>query len=98
MEPILEFTADLWLHAKGSWVFLTVPEDESEDIRELAPSFGGFGSVRVRVTIGESEWKTSVFPQRSNGLFVLPVKKPIRTKECIDVGDTVEVELALIID
>ena len=98
MEPILEFSSDLWLHPKGSWVFLSVPEDESEDIRELAPNFGGFGSVRVRVTIGESEWKTSVFPQSNNGLFVLPVKKPIRTKEAIDVGDTVHVELALIID
>jgi len=98
MEPILEFSADLWLHPKGSWVFLTVPEDESEDIRELAPNFGGFGSVRVRVTIGESEWKTSVFPQSNEGCFVLPVKKPIRSKEEIDVGDTVDVELALIID
>jgi len=50
------------------------------------------------VTIGESEWKTSVFPQSNKGCFVLPVKKPIRAKEKIDVGDTVEVELALIID
>ena len=98
MEPTLEFAADLWLHPKGSWVFLTVPEDESEDIRELAPNFGGFGSVRVRVTIGESEWKTSVFPQRNNGPYVLPVKKAIRSKEKIDVGDSVDVELALIID
>ncbi len=98
MEPTLEFSADLWLHPKGSWVFLTVPEDESEDIRELAPNFGGFGSVRVRVTIGETQWKTSVFPQAKQGPYVLPVKKAVRSKEKVDVGDTVEVELALIID
>lgn len=98
MEPILEFSADIWRHSNGRWVMLTVPEDESEDIRELAPHFGGFGSVRVRVTIGESEWKTSVFPQSNGGCFVLPMKKQIRTKEKVDVGDTVEVELALILD
>lgn len=98
MEPTLEFSAELWLHPKGTWVLLTVPEDESEDIRELAPDVGGFGSVRVRVTIGDSEWKTSVFPQRNSGPFVLPVKKPIRLKEKIDAGDTVDVELAILID
>ncbi len=98
MEPTLEFSADLWLHPKGSGVFVTVPEDESEDIRELAPNVGGFGSVRVRVTIGESQWLTSVFPQRNDGPFVLPIKKPIRAKEGIDVGDTVAVELAIVID
>ena len=98
MEPTLEFSADLWLHPKGSWVFLTVPEDESEDIRELAPNFGGFGSVRVRVTIGGTQWKTSVFPQANQGPYVLPVKKAVRSKENVDIGDTVEVELALIID
>ena len=98
MEPTLEFSAALWLHPKGSWVFLTVPDDESEDIRELAPVIGGFGSVRVRVTVGGSQWLTSVFPQRNDGPFVLPIKKPIRTKEAIDVGDTVDVELAIVID
>lgn len=98
MEPTLEFSAELWLHGSGRWVMLTVPEDESEDIRELAPNFGGFGSVRVRVTIGETQWKTSVFPQRNEGPFVLPIKKPVRKKEQIDAGDTVEVELALILD
>ncbi len=52
LEPTFEFTAPLWLHSSGSWVFLTVPEDESDIIRELAPHIGGFGSVRVRVSVG----------------------------------------------
>lgn len=98
MEPTLEFSADLWLHPKGSWVFVTVPEDESEDIRELAPEVGGFGSVRVRVSIGESQWLTSVFPQSNSGPFVLPIKKPIRIKEAIDVGDTVDIELTIVLE
>ena len=96
MEPTFDFDADLWLHDKGTWVFLTVPGDISEDIHELAPDPGGFGSVRVKVRLGGSEWKTSVFPQRNEGPFVLPVKKAVRTAEQIDVGDTVDVELTIV--
>ncbi|MEZ5228785.1 MAG: DUF1905 domain-containing protein [Acidimicrobiales bacterium] len=74
MEPTFEFDAPLWLHPGGSWVFLTVPEDESDVIRELAPHIGGFGSVRVRVEIDGHEWKTSVFPKKGR-TYDLPVKK-----------------------
>jgi hypothetical protein len=55
----------------------------------------GFGSLRVRATIGGSSWKTSIFPGSGGGAFVLPLKRPIRKAEAIDVGDvaTVTVEL-----
>ncbi len=98
MEPTFDFDAPLWLHSNGSWVFLTVPEDESEIIRDLAPDVGGFGSVRVRVSIGRTEWKTSVFPQKNAGPYVLPVKKDIRKRIGVDVGETVEVSLTVVID
>jgi len=47
------------------------------------------------VTIGNSTWTTSVFPDRSRGCYVLPVKKAVRKAEDIDIGDaaTVKVEL-----
>ena len=98
MEPTFEFPATTWLHPKGSWVFLTVPDDESEEIRDIAPHPGGFGSVRVRVSVGGSVWKTSLFPQRNDGPYVLPLKKDIRRRENIEVGDTVEVALTILID
>lgn len=79
-------------------MFLTVPDDESGEIREIAPHLGGFGSVRVRVAVGESVWKTSVFPQRNDGPYVLPVKKEIRRHESIDVGDIVDLALTILID
>ncbi len=98
MEPTFEFDAPLWLHSSGSWVFLTVPEDESDIIRDIAPRAGGFGSVRVRVNIAGQEWKTSVFPQKNSGPYVLPVKKDVRRRANIDVGDTVDVTLTMLID
>jgi hypothetical protein len=50
--------------------------------------------VRVRATIGTSTWTTSIFPGRQAG-YVLPVKRPVRVAESLDVGDvpTVIVEL-----
>lgn len=98
MDPTFTFDAELWLHSSGTWVFVTVPEDETDEIHEVAPHPGGFGSVRVQVQIGDSTWKTSVFPNSKSGCFVLPVKKAIRKAEGIDVGDTTTVELTVVMD
>ena len=54
----------------------------------------GFGSVKVTVRVGGSEWRTSVFPQKSGGWF-LPVKKAIQRAEGLAEGEPVEVELEL---
>lgn len=96
MNPTFEFGAELWLHSAGKWVFITVPLDESDEIRHITPSFGGFGSARVEAHIGDTVWRTSVFPDSASGCFVLPVKKPVRTAEQIDVGDDVSIQLTLL--
>jgi len=80
----------------ASWVFVTVPEDDSEDIRDASPLKAGFGSVRVAVQIGETRWKTSVFPDSESGCYVLPIKKAVRTAEDLDLGDVAQVDLELI--
>ena len=91
-----EFTAPLWLHQGGSWYFVTVPEEISEDIRDLTVGLRhGFGSVRVAVTVGRTSWRTSVFPDSTSGTFVLPVKKSVRTAEGLAAGAGVEITLEL---
>lgn len=98
-ELVLDFSAEVWEHVgEAAWFFLTVPVDESEDIRELAPPRRGFGSVRVGVTIGSTSWSTSVFPQSSSGCFILPVKKEVRRAEGIEAGDVVDVALRLVVE
>lgn len=98
MDPTFLFSAELWLHPSGTWVFVTVPEDESDEIHQVAPHPGGFGSVRVQVQIGDTEWRTSVFPDSKSGCFVLPIKKPVRTAEDLDLGDTVALQLTVLMD
>ena len=94
--PRYQFTAPLWLYpGEGSWYFVTVPEDISDDISALtAGRRKGFGSVRVSVTVGGSTWQTSVFPSKS-GSYILPVKKAIRTAENLIEDSPVVAELEL---
>ena len=71
------------------------PEDISDEINALtAGQRKGFGSVRVRATVGTSTWQTSVFPTKS-GEYVLPVKKQIRTSESLTEGTPVPTTLEL---
>jgi len=93
------FDAELWLweaRRHDSWVFVGLPAAESEEIRDLAGGLRrGFGSLRVRATIGASTWTTSIFPG-SDGGYVLPLKRPIRVAESLEVGDTATVAIDLI--
>jgi len=98
VNPTFEFPAELYLHSGGSWVFVAVPQDESDEIADVAPNVGGFGSVRVEVAIGASTWRTSVFPDSKRGVFVLPIKKPVRKAENIDVGDVIDLSLSVLMD
>ena len=79
--------------ANGAWVFVALPTDRADEILELETRRSGFGSVRVAVRIGTSEWQTSIFPSKDLGTYILPVKKSIRTQEMIDSGDIVEVTI-----
>ena len=85
------FAAELWIWdaaTKGSWFFVTVPEEVSDALRFEAGEPRGFGSVRVEATIGGSVWRTSVFPSSDQpGCYVLPVKKSVRSAEGIREGD-----------
>jgi hypothetical protein len=92
------FDAELWLwEGKAAWHFLTVPEDVSDDIEARTTGQArGFGSVRVRVTIGDTTWATSVFPDTKRQAYILPVKKDVRRTEGLETGSRVTVALELI--
>jgi hypothetical protein len=91
------FTSDLWeWSARDNWFFVSLPEAESADIREQPRPPRGFGSVRVRVTIGHSTWTTSMFPGVSGGSYALPVKASVRRAEGLAPGATVAVSVELL--
>ena len=97
---MITVTSLLWIwkgsDAAGRWFFITVPEEQSAEIK--AHAFGtrrGFGSVKVEARIADVVWRTSVFPLNSGG-YLLPVKAEVRRKADIGAGDEVTVELDLL--
>lgn len=97
MPEACRFSAALWRwQAQSGWFFVTLSEDASALVGERPRPPRGFGSVRVRATVGETSWTTSVFPDSDSGRYVLPVKKAVRSAEDVDEGDTVDVMLEVL--
>ncbi len=100
-------TAKLWIwstdKAPASWHFLTLDGEVAEAIDALALmrrlEFGrkrGWGSMKVRATIGETSWDTSIFPAKDLGGWLLPVKASVRKAEGVVAGDALEVAITLL--
>lgn len=101
MTERLIHTGTLWRWQGGnggSWHFLTIDGAAGEALsgtalmRRLEKTIGGFGSLKVTVRIGDSTFKTSVFPSKELG-WLLPVKASVRKAEDITEGDVIEVVL-----
>jgi hypothetical protein len=96
---VVTFDAELWIWESrhvDTWIFVSLPTDVSHQIRELVDGpRRGFGSVRVRATVGCSAWTTSIFPDSKRDCFRLGITRAVRSAEGLDVGDiaTVNVEL-----
>ncbi len=56
----------------------------------------GFGSVKVVARIGETEWKSSVFPQDKQSEWILLVSKKVMRAQDLAEGDPVMLNLALL--
>lgn len=90
-----EFTAELWLYqGHTAWHLMNLPKEESQQIKfYTSGTRRGWGAVRVLVKIGETEWKTSVFPDSKAGCYLLPVKKEVRKAEGLKAKDQVTAKI-----
>lgn len=93
-----EFTAPLlrWELNRASYHVVMLPEDISDEIAALPLPPAGFGSVKVRPTVGSQTWSTSVFPSSRDGVYWMPVKKLVMQREGLEVGSPVTVRLAVV--
>ena len=93
-----KFKSELWeWQGQGAWCFVSVPNQYYDEIRLVVSSpKREFGSVRVEANIRKTTWKTSIFPDTKSGRYLLPVKKDVRSKEAISVGDNVETVIRII--
>ncbi|MCB2088795.1 MAG: DUF1905 domain-containing protein [Sphingomonadaceae bacterium] len=105
MTETLTHTAPLtrWQGDKAIYHLLRIDGATAEAIAMHARlhrlEFGrqrGFGSVKVMAQIGETRWKTSVFPQDQSTSWILLVSKKVMRAEDLAPGDPVRVELELL--
>lgn len=91
----LEFSGDIWYwRGPAPFYFVRVPEEESRQIKELERLVTyGWGMIPVTARIGNTEWKTSLWPK--DGKYVLPVKDKVRKGEGLDEGQMVAVTLEI---
>ena len=101
----LSFIGPLWRwtgNGNGVWHFVTIDGAAGEALaatallRKLEGLGRGWGSLRVSVTIGETRWQTSVFPQRradGGAEWLLPVKASVRQAEALVAGEPLSLTL-----
>jgi hypothetical protein len=75
--------------------FVAVPPEECEELGEVAAEVTyGWGMVPVRVTLGDSEWETALWPRE--GGYVVPLRDWVREDEGVELGQVVEVRLDVV--
>lgn len=80
--------------AKATWYYTHLPKDTSDSIKfYTASNRRGWGAVPVNVTVGNTTWKTSIFPDKKSGCYLLFFKADVRKKEHISEGSIVDVRL-----
>jgi hypothetical protein len=92
---ILTFSGEIWYwRGPAPFYFVTVPEAQSEVLNAISEEVTyGWGMIPVFVKIGETEWKTSLWPK--DGGYIVPLKDMVRKAEKIDEGDTVTIQLTV---
>ncbi|WP_095011430.1 DUF1905 domain-containing protein [Tsuneonella mangrovi] len=105
MSETLSFAAPLtrWRGDRGTYHLVTIAGEAADQLAMHARlhrlEFGrsrGFGSVKVTARIGETHWKSSVFPQRKQSEWILLVSRRVMRAEDLAAGDTVRLELELL--
>lgn len=92
MKKTFSLQEKVWRYpGKASWYFLTIPANTAEEIDFLfAHAKKGFGSLKVTVTIGKTQWPTSIFPDSKSKGYLLPLKKSVRGAEKVRERDAVK--------
>lgn len=75
------------------YLFLPVPPEESEEIKEAARGLIYWGQVPVLVSLGDSEFRTALFPR--DGRYLVPMKVAVQRAEGVAEDAVVEIVMRL---
>lgn len=99
LKKDFKLRSEIWLYpGMSGWHFMSIPKKQSLEIKN---NFGfkarGWGSLPVKVTLGKTEWKTSIFPDKKSETYLLPLKADVRKKENIFKDQMVNFSIKLLI-
>jgi hypothetical protein len=88
-----EFDGPLWYwRGPAPWYFVTVPEPQCFELKAISNDVTyGWGMIPVRVHIGTTTWKTSLWPKDDS--YIVPIKTSVRRAENLEEGDIVSIRL-----
>jgi hypothetical protein len=98
-RAVYTMTEKVWVYPGdfANWHFVTLTKKIGQEIKETkGKSARGFGSLPVEVVIGATTWKTSIFPDKRVGSYLLPLKAQVRKKEDIESGESVTFTITLL--
>jgi hypothetical protein len=89
--------AKVWRYpGQAGWHFVTLPKTHADAIKRFyVGKAKGWGSLPVSVTLGRTTWRTSIFPDRQSGSYLLPLKAEIRKAAKIAAGDAISFTLEM---
>lgn len=96
-------TCQLWRWSGGAhggdWFFVTLDGTVGEALSATALMHRletgrrpGWGSVKVTVQVGDTEWRTSAFPSKAQG-WMVPIKAAVRKAEELIEGEAFDLTL-----
>lgn len=96
-QKTYQFQEKIWLYpGKAAWHFVTLPPTLAKEIDYyFSTEKKGWGALTVEATIGETTWKTAIFPDKQSGSYLLPLKAAVRKSESLRDGSLVAVLLQL---
>ncbi len=97
MTRAYSLTEKLWLYpGKAGWYFITIPQGVAKEIDfRFSLQKRGWGSIPVKITVGKTTWRTSIFPDKKTSTYLLPVKMEIRKKELLHENNLVSLTLEI---
>ena len=90
---VLTFNGKIWYwRGPSPYYFVKVPEKQCRDLKAISGLVTyGWGMIPATARIGQTEWKTSLFPK--DGRYIVPLKDSVRKAEHLEAGDKVTIRL-----
>lgn len=87
---------EIW-SGESPWYLVYLPAEYWDELRMIGSEKArGFGSIKVKATIGKVAWFTSIFPDTSSKQYILFIKKSVRKETHSEIGDQLDVTVEIV--